>query len=186
MPRSKKKNTRTYRKRSAKKQPLFPTLFLHYRRHLMSIILSISILFGSLIYILARVYAQPIFPDDRPDRIDAYFEKYSMPLAGYGDTFVSVADRCGMDWRLLPAIAVRESTGGKRMQYNNPFGWGGAQIPFKDIDEAIQEVGKNLCGDNPKTARWYSTPSIQKKLYFYNGTVIPTYPKEVMWIMKQF
>ncbi|HRH23334.1 MAG TPA: hypothetical protein PK295_01750 [Candidatus Magasanikbacteria bacterium] len=189
MPRSKKRITPTTHKkktRRAKKHPVFPVLFLRYRRHLMSMILAISILGGLTIYIIARVYTKPEFVDDRADRIDAYFEKHNMPLEGHGKQFVAAADRCGMDWRLLPAIAVRESTGGKRMQYNNPFGWGGATIPFADFDEAIDVVALNLCGDNPKTARWYSTTSTYRKLYFYNGTVIPTYPNEVLWIMRQF
>ncbi len=189
MPRAKKRSTppsQPKKTRRTKRHPVFPVLFLRYRRHLMSTILIVSILGGLAIYIIARVYTEPQFADDRADRIDAYFEKYNMPLAGYGESFIAAADSCGLDWRLLPAIAVRESTGGKRMQYHNPFGWGGAQIPFKNIDEAIQEVGRNLCGDNPRTARWYGTPSIERKLYYYNGTVIPSYPDEVMWIMKQF
>ncbi len=170
----------------ARKNLLTPAGFLHYRRHAMSML----IIFISIVVIIAYLMVHNLNSspsiDDRAERIDAYFKKYNMPLEGYGASFVSVADGCGLDWRLLPAIAIRESSGGKRMQFNNPFGWGGARIPFEDIDHAISEVGRNLCGDNPKTARYYSTPSIQKKLYYYNGTVIPSYPKEVMWIMRQF
>ena len=124
-------------------------------------------------------------PDNRYLRIDTYFSKHDAPLAGHGHTFVKAADSCGMDWRLLPAIAMQESSGGKHMQYNNPFGWGGAQIPFESIDEAIMNVGWNLCGNNVSTTKWYSTTSTYEKLHWYNGTVQPTYPNEVMWIMDQ-
>ncbi len=130
-------------------------------------------------------FPTPLPLDERPGKIDAYFEKHGAPIAGHGETFVQAADECDMDWRLLPAIAMRESTGGKRMQLNNPFGWGSARIPFQSIDEAILGVGKNLCGNRTSTAKWYSTTSTYKKLYFYNGTVLPSYPAEVMWIMDQ-
>lgn len=130
-------------------------------------------------------FPSPPAPDQRPGRIDAYFYRHNAPLAGYGKLFVQAADTCGMDWRLLPAIAMRESTGGKRMQLNNPFGWGSAEIPFSSIDDAILGVGKHLCGHVTSTAKWYSTTSTERKLYFYNGTVLPSYPKEVLWIMDQ-
>ncbi len=186
MTRSKRRNKRTPRK---KKHFLFRTFFTQFPRthkYITSFLLCILILGGISTYHVVQTQPSPVMPDDRPARIDAYFSKYNMPLAGYGASFIAAADSCGLDWRLLPAIAVRESSGGKRMQYNNPFGWGGAHIPFENIDDAIREVGKNLCGENPKTARWYGTPSVHKKLYYYNGTVIPTYPREVAWIMKQF
>lgn len=60
-------------------------------------------------------------PDERVARIDRYFTEHSMPLAGYGAKFIEAADRCDMDWRLMPAIAVRESSGGKKVCGNNPF-----------------------------------------------------------------
>jgi hypothetical protein len=123
--------------------------------------------------------------DERPDRIDAYFTKHTAPLAGYGQTFVTAADSCGMDWRLLPAIAMQESSGGKRMIHNNPFGWGGGKIPFESFEDAIIQVGAHVCGTVPSTARWYNTTSTQEKLHWYNGTVSPTYPAKVQWIMEQ-
>lgn len=189
MPRSKRRKKITKRKNTPVHQHttfVSPSVFLYYRRHAMSAILCLLAIVCFAAYMI--MYTQITTPtgDDRAMRLDAYFTKYHMPLAGYGPSFIAVADECGMDWRLLPAIAVRESSGGKHMQFNNPFGWGGAHIPFEDINHAIRVVAANLCGDNPKTARYYATPSIQKKLYYYNGTVIPSYPKEVMWIMKQF
>src|SRR3989338_3116903 len=57
----------------------------------------------------------------RAQRINEYFAKRDMPLAGFGDKFVKVADACGLDWRLLPAIGVRESSGGKHLINKNPF-----------------------------------------------------------------
>ena len=124
--------------------------------------------------------------DLRATKVDAYFAKRNMPLEGYGDQFIAVADKYDVDWRLLPAIAVRESTGGKFLLNNNPFGWGSCKIPFKDFNEAIEVVGMHLSGNHESTARYYKDNDVQEKLYWYNGTVLPSYPDEVMSIMRMF
>lgn len=146
-----------------------------------------SILVLTIIGIIAALQIPEPEPpyDERPDRVNAYYAQYNAPLAGYGETFVLAADKCGMDWRLLPAIAMQESSGGKRQQYNNPFGWGSAEIPFASFDEAILHVGAHICGHVSTTDQWYATTSTYEKLYWYNGTVAPTYPAEVQWIMEQ-
>ncbi len=118
-------------------------------------------------------------------KINTYFQERSMPLAGYGMQFVLVAEKYGLPYNFLPAIAVRESSGGKRDMNNNPFGWGSAKIKFDHYDEAIEMVGKNLGGANPKTASYYGGNSIKQKLYYYNGTVIKGYEDEVISIMKK-
>jgi len=78
---------------------------------------------------------------------------------------------------------MRESTGGKFAYNNNPFGWGSAKIKFSNFDDAIETVGKNLGGANSKTSSFYSTPSLRKKLWYYNGSVIKGYEDQVMGIM---
>ena len=118
-------------------------------------------------------------------QIDKYFKDRSMPLAGEGMDFVLAAEKYGLDYRLLPSIAVRESSGGKHACYNNPFGWGSCKIKFKNYDEAINAVGRNLGGANKNTARYYAQKSSAEKLYYYNGTVVPSYPSEVLSIMEK-
>lgn len=120
---------------------------------------------------------------DKIQRLDAYFEKRDMPLAGYGAKFVEVAEKCDIDWRLLPAIGVRESSGGKHLMNNNPFGWGSAKIKFDDFNEAIEVVSDNLCGLNDATAKYYKDQTTYKRLWYYNGTVLHSYPDEVIDIM---
>ena len=122
----------------------------------------------------------------RAQRIDDFFADRDMPLAGFGDKFVKVADACGLDWRLLPAISIRESSGGKHLMNRNPFGWGSAKIPFKNFNEAIEVVSKNLCGLSPGTAQYYKDKTVYEKLWAYNGTVLHSYPDEVIAIMKMF
>ncbi len=119
-------------------------------------------------------------------RLDNYFTKWDMPLAGYGQVFVKAAEKCHLDWRLLPAISVRESSGGKHLMNNNPFGWGSAQIKFKDFNQAIDVVSDNLCGYNAATAQYYKDKSTYQILWSYNGSVLPEYPNEVLAIMNLF
>lgn len=122
---------------------------------------------------------------DRAAKIDAYYSDRNMPLEGQGMKFVLEAEKYGIDWRLMPAIGVRESSGGKNDCYNNPFGWGSCKIKFKSYGEAIESLARNLGGANPKTASYYAGKSTLEKLYYYNGTVVPSYPKEVVKIMEK-
>ncbi len=127
-----------------------------------------------------------MIPDERMARIDRYFAERDMPLAGYGTEFVEAADRCDMDWRLLPAIAVRESSGGKQACGNNPFGWASCRADFESVEKAIEIVGANLCGFNPRTADYYKNKTTYERLWNYNGIINPNYPDEVLRIMDDF
>jgi len=122
--------------------------------------------------------------EQKAEAIDTYFKERSMPLEGTGMTFVLVAEKYGLDYRLLPAIAIRESSGGKAACGYNPFGWGSCKLHnFKSYQDAIEALGKNLGGGNIKTARYYAGKTNYEKLHSYNGTVLPTYPDEVIAIM---
>ena len=123
--------------------------------------------------------------DQKAAAIDSFFKKRSMPLEGKGKTFVLVAEKYGLDWRLLPAIAIRESSGGKAACGHNPFGWGSCKLSnFVSYEQAIEALGKNLGGANPRTSRYYAGNTTMEKLYHYNGSVEPAYPGEVVAIMK--
>lgn len=121
---------------------------------------------------------------DKANRLDAYFQANNMPLAGYGLAFVQAADKYGIDWRLLPAIGVIESTGGKFMANNNPFGWGNGDIKFTNVLDAIDQISSNLGGFNPATARLYRDASTIKKLHYYNPADV--YATKVMAVMRAF
>jgi hypothetical protein len=120
---------------------------------------------------------------ERADKIDAYYGRYDLPLTGYGMKMVLASEKYGVDWNLIPAIAMRESTGGKFACYNNPFGWGSCKIKYNSFDEAIEAIARNLGGANSRTSYYYAGKTTAEKLYYYNGTVIASYPKEVMKIM---
>ncbi len=114
--------------------------------------------------------------------INDYFERHNTPLAGYGEIFIRVSQKYRLDWRLLPAIAFKESTGGKFLfRPYNPFGWGRAS--FSSFEEAIEVVGKNLAGENPRTAGFYKGKSIKGKLHYYNSE-LEEYTDIIFWIMR--
>lgn len=123
-------------------------------------------------------------PDVRIEAVRSYFSKREMPLEEYAEKLVVEADRHKIDWRLLPAIAVQESSGGKKMCGNNPFGWGSCKIRFKSIEEGIETVARNLGGNNLRTRAYYKGDTLSK-LWSYNGTVDPDYPSEVIRIMEK-
>ena len=123
----------------------------------------------------------------KAEAIDSYFKERNMPLEGMGMKMVEEAEKNNLDWRLLAAIAVRESTGGKNECIrvpNNAFGWGSCKIGFKSNEHAIEIVAKNLGGNNPNTARHYDNKTTKQILRAYNPpSVIPRYAEQVMAIM---
>jgi len=81
--------------------------------------------------------------------VEKFFDAYKSPLKPHSKTFVEVAEKYGLDYRLLPAISCMESSCGKKLIEGsyNPFGWGiygSNAIYFINYDEAIETVGKGL------------------------------------------
>ena len=123
----------------------------------------------------------------KADAIDSYFKSHDMPLVSTGMKMVQEAEDNDLDWRLLPAIAVRESTGGKNdcvKVKNNPFGWGSCKIGFDSLDEAIETVAMNLGGNNSTTEKHYAGKTLTQILHAYNPpSIVPRYAQQVISIM---
>ncbi len=119
-------------------------------------------------------------------KIDAYYTKYDLPLAGYGMTMVLAGEKYSVDPYLIAGLAMRESTGGKFACYNNPFGWGSCKIKFQSFEEAINVVARHLGGHDEKTARYYAGKDTRGILQTYNPpSIVLRYADEVMGIMKK-
>ncbi len=123
----------------------------------------------------------------KAEAIDSYFRERNMPLEGTGETMVAEAEKNGLDWRLIAAISVRESTGGKfecKKADFNAFGWGSCKINFKSNEHAIETVARNLGGNNPKTAHHYDNKTTIEILRAYNPpSIVPRYAEQVISIM---
>lgn len=133
--------------------------------------------------------SQVLILEKQAQLIDDYFALRDAPLSGYGKTFVEIAIKYDLDYRLLPAMAQRESSGGRndcQSVPNNPFGWTSCKYGFPTMENAIETVAKNIAGENEKTARYYAGKSIRDRLIAYNGVgVVPEYPNEVFLIMSK-
>ncbi len=123
--------------------------------------------------------------------IDKYFADRSLPLEGYGRKMVLEAEENDIDWRLLPAIAMRESTGGKfacggKLSSEwNPWGWNSCKGKgFSSMEESIEKMAQHLGGNHPKTKQWYADKTTVQILRTYNPpSVVAKYADQVVKIM---
>lgn len=113
--------------------------------------------------------------DGRAKIIEDFFNERSAPLSDHASIFITVADKYGLDFRLLPAIAMQESNGGKKVvnNSNNPFGYGiygSLVLKFESWEDGIERVGRALREDylnkgltTPQTIMAkYTPPSLEK------------------------
>ncbi len=84
----------------------------------------------------------------------------------------------GLDWRLLPSLALVESGGGRHSKGNNLFGWANGKSTFTSIGSAIHHVAQVLA-HGPA----YRGKDLNAKLLTYNHG--PDYRVMVQNIMNQ-
>ena len=125
----------------------------------------------------------------KADAIDTFFKEHNMPLEGTGMKMVVEADKNGLDWRLLPAISIIESTGGRhacKKATHSFFGWGSCKINFESDEQAIEVVAMNLGGNNPDTDHHYAGKTTKEILQKYNPpSIVPKYAEKVMKVMDE-
>ncbi len=95
--------------------------------------------------------------------IRKYLTKRGAPLAANAKDFVEAADMYGIDYRLVAAISIIESSGGlHNFKPYNAWGWG--SYSFKNFKEGIYTVSKGLGGyysrglDTPNEISVYYCP----------------------------
>ena len=149
---------------------LDPTPFAYCRRKMWSLdmkkLIAIAILLLAILSLNVRpafavdeagaaatlAYRLPdIAPDARIARLQAFLNSYDSPLAGEAATFIQEADKNGLDWKLVAAIAGVESTFGKEIPTGsyNAWGWGvftGATdgVHFNGWADGIAQVSEGL------------------------------------------
>lgn len=85
----------------------------------------------------------------RVEVLTEFFKRYDSPLLTHAEEIIAVADKYDIDWRLVPAIAMQESTLCKRIPKNSHNCWGfgiyGTKVTrFADYSTAIETVTKTL------------------------------------------
>lgn len=135
--------------------------------------------------------------EEKAAKIDAYYSKKNMKLAGHGMGMVIASEKYGLDPYVMAAIATKETTGGNfacpvtakrtgdiRYTYN-VFGWGSCKIKFESYEEGFETIAKNLTGNNKATAKYYHGKDTISILESYNPRhVVADYPEQIMAIMK--
>ena len=124
------------------------------------------ILILSLVLLTNASEAIAVDHDVRPLAMRVVFEKYNSPMMGYEVELITIAEKYGLDWTLLAAIAGTESSFGKRMPADclNPYGWGiygSNKLCFKSFPEAAEAVAKGL-------STRYNTSSLESIGRTYN------------------
>jgi hypothetical protein len=117
--------------------------------------------------------------DPRLAALQRFFRRFRSPLDSHAADFLMASDRHGLDWRLLPGIAMVESGGGRNYIRNNVFGWANGRARFDSISHGIAVVATALA----KGSR-YAGKDLAGKLKAYNPGY-PGYPRRVLWFMKK-
>jgi hypothetical protein len=116
--------------------------------------------------------------DLRETILRTFLRERHCPDEEFTEVFIAEADAHGLDWRLLPSLALIETSGGRTLKGNNIFGWANGKQPFNTIGDAIHTVASTL-----SSGRAYRGKNIEGKLAAYNqGT---DYPAMVLAIMRQ-
>lgn len=105
--------------------------------------------YASLPETKSTIDSQVIAADARVIIVQRFLQSYGSPLAEHANTLVSSADKYGLDYKLLPAIAMKESGGCKAIPANshNCWGWGihsEGSLGFDSYDEGIETVSSGL------------------------------------------
>lgn len=108
-----------------------------------------------------------------------FFQRYESPLAKIAHVFLRAADAHRLDWRLLPALAIVETGGGKHGTPSNVFGWNSGRTRFASVEAGIHFVASRFA-QSPIYAGRTALGILQK----YNPAR-KTYPPKVVTIMQE-
>jgi len=124
--------------------------------------------------------------DARPEIVKRFFKKYNSPLQNFAQNIVDAADKYDLDWRILPAIAIKES-GGCRVipqESYNCWGWGihsKGTLKFNSYEEAIEKVSSGIRQEYLSKG-FVSIEQIMKK---YAHPASTTWAEDVLGYMSQ-
>jgi hypothetical protein len=116
--------------------------------------------------------------DARSGRLAAFFGSYQCPGPLHIEDYLRAADTYGIDYRLLPALSVRESTCGRHERANNRWGWDSARTGFASVANGIEFIARQLA-----LGRSYRGKTLEQKLRTYNPN--PLYTAEIRKLMRQ-
>lgn len=116
--------------------------------------------------------------DSREIRLAAFFGRYQCPAPYYVSDYLHAADSNALDYRLLPAISVTESTCGQYATVNNRWGWDDPPARFRSVPHGIRYIAGQLS----QGAR-YRDKTLKQKLLTYNPD--PQYGTQILRLMRE-
>jgi hypothetical protein len=116
--------------------------------------------------------------DARVLKLEAFFESYNCQRPFYVRNYLDAADTYAIDYRILPAISMLESTCGSYQRRNNHWGWNPEGTGFSSVAAGIDFISEQLAN-----GPYYREKTLQEKLLTYNPK--PAYAREVRRLMKE-
>ena len=116
--------------------------------------------------------------DRRTPRLEAFFHAHNCPQPLLVQDYLTAADAYSIDYRLLPAVSVRESTCGQFARLNNRWGWDSARTGFASLARGVHYIARQLA-----TGHVYRGKSLDEKLRAYNPN--PLYSNEIRKLMRE-
>ena len=116
--------------------------------------------------------------DTRAARLEKFFQLYACPAPFYVAEYLKAADKRGLDYRLLPAVSIRETRCGAAQWENNRWGYHPGLQRFPSVSEGIEFMAWVLV-----EGEYYKGKTLEQKLLMYNHR--PAYTDEVKQIMRQ-
>ena len=95
------------------------------------------------------ITSEPLLSDARVEIVRQYLKSFNSPIIAKSEYLVQIADKYGLDFRLLVAIAQKESNLCKIIPPggHNCWGWGihtEGTLGFESYEEAIETVARGL------------------------------------------
>ncbi|MCW5964422.1 MAG: hypothetical protein KIT83_10325 [Bryobacterales bacterium] len=115
--------------------------------------------------------------DGRVRAVREFLWQHQCPIEPLAATFVLASDLNGLDYRLLPTLAVLESGCGRAARNHNLFGWANGRKPFTSFEHAIHFVAQRL-----RLAPHYAGKTMLEKLRVYNRRA--AYRAKVLRVME--
>jgi hypothetical protein len=116
--------------------------------------------------------------DQRHAKLETFFQSFGCPAPYHVREYLGAADANAIDYRLLPAISVLESTCGIYQRANNRWGWASARKGFATFRAGLEYIAHQLA-----EGRYYKNKTLQEKVHMYNPR--PQYARQLESLMRK-
>jgi hypothetical protein len=114
--------------------------------------------------------------DQRQAKLETFFQSFGCPAPHHVTEYLGAADTYAIDYRLLPAISILESTCGMYQRENNRWGWASASKGFASFRAGLEYIAHQLA-----EGRYYKNKTLEEKVHMYNPR--PQYARQLESLM---